>query len=669
MASVNIRSSETMQLLSELEQFVQSCRNGDLQLPAEIRHGLQHVKDVTDNDALLPATFDDLVEQVDRARREFDAKLFFVVAFGPVKAGKSTLVNALAREYVSPVGDNECTRRPALIMQKAEGEPACIERYLPNLLGAVPDNETDEQRKKRQHGQFDKLVDYLRGIASEDELRKEAQLQRQVWDFSQPQLRRALVDDCGVGSEPLLTVVRVPGGKLIRDGVVMLDMPGLDGGQSNWRDNPFHSWVLQRADFLLFVQSSIAALTKDTRDFLEKVRSGAKGAPVHMMHNRIEARHWALEQCFRDDQRNLQETLQNLRKVMQVELPAVSVNLGLAWDCLRQDSNVSGDTAKLETSGFEKFETELTARLDQDRVKYQERQAMTLVKNRLQSAVKDLRNCQQQLQYQNKKRLKLESLLNRIETRVQSTDYSAKQATFIQGLQAQAQAELRTWQEQIANLRTNIFSVLVPNPSFETFSAALGDYGQKSALALRTSGLFDAHGVCGAIVNQSLREAVAKVEKETVDCLDGHLSNLPQLARWCDSAPLPYFNMPAMDNRHFEPQPLERNLLQRILSVFRNTVPKDTIGSAHFTSVQRAFEQNAQARVQNWLNNCSSAYLQYVTQRSAERHEQFQRLRQEILVENTLSADVEQRTSDAIAALQQQLQKLRSVAEKAAASF
>src|ERR1700733_7431032 len=59
-----------------------------------------------------------IVASIRRARKQFDSKLFLVVIFGPLKAGKSTLTNCLAGEHVSLTGfGKETTLRPSMIVQ------------------------------------------------------------------------------------------------------------------------------------------------------------------------------------------------------------------------------------------------------------------------------------------------------------------------------------------------------------------------------------------------------------------------------------------------------------------------------------------------------------------------------------------------------------------------
>ena len=60
---------------------------------------------------------------------EYENGTFIVLVVGPVKSGKSTLVNLIANAYVSPTHFLECTVRPSIISQRREGEDCCITVY------------------------------------------------------------------------------------------------------------------------------------------------------------------------------------------------------------------------------------------------------------------------------------------------------------------------------------------------------------------------------------------------------------------------------------------------------------------------------------------------------------------------------------------------------------
>lgn len=108
--TVSIRTDATRTLLQQLDAVLIQWRR----LPfLEAWHG---------------TALEQMSREIDRARRQFDSKLFFVVVFGPLKAGKSTLTNALAGECVSPAGfGKETARRASLVVQ---GTESAVEQYF-----------------------------------------------------------------------------------------------------------------------------------------------------------------------------------------------------------------------------------------------------------------------------------------------------------------------------------------------------------------------------------------------------------------------------------------------------------------------------------------------------------------------------------------------------------
>ena len=55
------------------------------------------------------------LSKTENRSREYVNGTFIVLVVGPVKSGKSTLVNLIANAYVSPTHFLECTVRPSII--------------------------------------------------------------------------------------------------------------------------------------------------------------------------------------------------------------------------------------------------------------------------------------------------------------------------------------------------------------------------------------------------------------------------------------------------------------------------------------------------------------------------------------------------------------------------
>jgi len=328
------------------------------------------------------AHFESIMVDIDRARRQFDSKLFFIVVFGPLKAGKSTLTNALAGEYVSPAGfGKETTRRPSLVIYSKQSG---IDQYFstdPDINqslsqhrikkdnGKIDLNEDENKMNDKVRESFDQVADYIRGIRTKDELQNRVRINS--LPLNNYNLEQTLTED--LPNEPLFTVIRCRGGNLLNHGVAIVDMPGLDGSRTNWREDPIHEWVIKRAEFFLFVQSSVAAWNSETRDFVQHVIAQSTRPPIWLIQNIFDACHWQPEEKRKKAEENQRE--EGKRRVTELmdEAPrsVLGINIGLAWDG-RHENNEEW----LKRSDFSNFESGLAQVLHSERALIQERNHM-----------------------------------------------------------------------------------------------------------------------------------------------------------------------------------------------------------------------------------------------------------------------------------------------------
>lgn len=294
-------------------------------------------------------------DMLDRAKREFDASLFFILMFGPLKAGKSTLTNLLAREYVSPTGFGiETTLRPSLIMKSRTKE------YRIDIYEIVDAKDDKEEL-------FHLIMDVLRGILDFQAVK--SRIRKVTIPLTQHNVENQLIRY--LDSEPLVTVLNVPGGDLITEHIALIDMPGLDGIKSNWQDSVVHKWILKRADFLIFIQSSMAALNKTTFDFLQDAYLGSRKPPLWLVQNIIDAKYWRSDEDRRSDndaqRRNAKEHISSLLGISE-DLRSTAINLGKASDGMNADNF----SYLLDESGFPEFEKNLKDILNESRVRIQQ---------------------------------------------------------------------------------------------------------------------------------------------------------------------------------------------------------------------------------------------------------------------------------------------------------
>ena len=97
---------------SELKIFLNILKSRS----KELMSTLESVRGIKDLEAVCKST-----QKLNNRVSEFDGGSFLILVVGPVKSGKSTLVNLIAHAHVSPTHFLECTVRPSII-SKGQGQ-------------------------------------------------------------------------------------------------------------------------------------------------------------------------------------------------------------------------------------------------------------------------------------------------------------------------------------------------------------------------------------------------------------------------------------------------------------------------------------------------------------------------------------------------------------------
>lgn len=287
------------------------------------------------------------VRQLENRSKEYHHPSFVVLVVGPVKSGKSTFVNLVARNYVSPTHFLECTVRPSIISKK-EGEA-----YLEVYESCDPEHKSE---------QMDDILDFLNGLIEKHEIKDVEVHQR---EFSRGNIdkyvKRSMVEL--QNDEILLTAIHTEGGKLLQDNVLLVDMAGFDGANANF-DSPAYKSIVKRADLIIFVQSSNSAISKVSSEFFDLLKDTNSSVPVCLVHNVFEAAYWRTDELKRRDiemQKN--HAIDVIRDTYKLTLEtnnAFNLNLGKVND-LREKNYEEKDEATLsaEAVEFEKAEEEM----------------------------------------------------------------------------------------------------------------------------------------------------------------------------------------------------------------------------------------------------------------------------------------------------------------------
>lgn len=408
--------------------------------------------------ACYSTEFQQIFCDIDRARRRFESTRFFIVVFGPLKAGKSTLTNALAGDYVSPTGfGKETTRRPSLVMNSTESS---IEQYFSNAedineaLRQCRANSSDmkthyqmkDDIKQNVKESFELVADYLREVRTKADIKYKIRIEKMP--LNSINLEKALTED--LTTEPLFTVIRCKGGKLLEYNVVIVDMPGLDGSRSNWREDPIHEWVIKQADYFLFCQSSVAAINVETKDFvLEIVGQKSTRPPIYLVQNIFEARTWQppeKQKAAEKEQR--EEGTKRLEKILGLIPGVKGVNLGKAWDG-KYEKNENW----LKETEFEEFETELVKTLQSGRGKIQEQNYLRNLFNRINNTKDKLNGIYGNIENFHKQNGDIRSKLNEAKTKIGLLNYvNENHKTNVKnGISTFAETKRDAWVSEVDN--------------------------------------------------------------------------------------------------------------------------------------------------------------------------------------------------------------------------
>ena len=308
----------------------------------------------------------DIFRNLRRRRREFDATRFFVLVVGPVKSGKSTLVNIFARKYVSPTAYKECTALPTIIGETDGKHLNKIIKYVPTTAFS-----SDEEKKKT----FDYIIDVIRGVEERNVLDGRI-ITPNPEDLTEKNIKESitLYYDSNKREEILVASIGIEGGGFIDDEVMLIDMPGLDGSQVHQDNSLVYQNMAQRADVVFFVQSTTSALNKASIDFLKSLFGDKAGTvPVWLIHNIHDSQYFLTD----DDKKksDIREQIQTGRDRIEKDFGITKfsdqvLNLGMIHTALNEPHRIKPEQQEYLQNVLEeykKFERELIELLKSER--------------------------------------------------------------------------------------------------------------------------------------------------------------------------------------------------------------------------------------------------------------------------------------------------------------
>lgn len=279
--------------------------------------------------------------------KEYADRSFVILVAGPVKSGKSTFVNLVANAFVSPTHFLECTVRPSIISSTDDPQKEVITAYR-------------SKAPERSVEQVDAIIDSLRGLMKPEEI---PEVMTESWPLTEQNIDEHVALDLSNMDKDgtLMTTIRTPGGKLLTNGVYLIDMPGFDGSRANL-DSPLYKTIAARADLIILVQSSNSAITKVSDDFFRLLKENNRNVPVCLLHNVFDAAHWRDEEIKTDAVKEQLEYAVARIKEKGFNLDAKNayvVNLGMVWDWRRKAYSSDENQLAGASEAFGKVEEEM----------------------------------------------------------------------------------------------------------------------------------------------------------------------------------------------------------------------------------------------------------------------------------------------------------------------
>lgn len=279
--------------------------------------------------------------------KEYADRSFVILVAGPVKSGKSTFVNLVANAFVSPTHFLECTVRPSIISSTDDPQKELITAYR----SKVPEKSVE---------QVDAIIDSLRGLIKPEEV---PEVMTESWPLTEQNIDEHVALDLSDMDKDgtLMTTIKTPGGKLLTNGVYLIDMPGFDGSRANL-DSPLYKTIAARADLIILVQSSNSAITKVSDDFFRLLKENNRNVPVCLLHNVFDAAHWRDEDIKTAAVKEQLEYAVARIKEKGFNLDAKNayvVNLGMVWDWRRKAYSSDENDLAGASEAFGKVEEEM----------------------------------------------------------------------------------------------------------------------------------------------------------------------------------------------------------------------------------------------------------------------------------------------------------------------
>lgn len=290
---------------------------------------LQEAPAIDSNNATNLTACKDLINHAIRA---FDQKMLYVVCLGALKAGKSTLINALVEKDICPANPgSETTLHCSVIMASDDSHPEGITLYKAKSK-ANNKQESIENTKL--------LLEYFQGInvdKFDDKFEKSERHELKEGEkiFSE-QLSVPHFDfETEDGRSDIIIEIRVnvkSKDNVLCKNVALIDLPGLDGVKMNVA-HPVVQCIPECSHYFLVVRSTVTAFNKTLFNSLNNWLDQNPAIKTTMVFNEMRAKFWHTEDSQQENlATQIDKDMKQWKKGKACDIDHVTLNAAMAFE-------------------------------------------------------------------------------------------------------------------------------------------------------------------------------------------------------------------------------------------------------------------------------------------------------------------------------------------------
>lgn len=267
---------------------------------------------------------DEFRNELIQIENETRSEMYFIMIAGGIKSGKSSLINLLSREEVAKTQlGQETTLRPSIISRGNEDKIIVYYR-------------SDSNEKEALNA----AISHIKGFDQNSSGLKKYGVRAEPIEFTVDNTYKYTATNQATNSQNIILVnIRInTESSIFQENIAIIDTPGIDGNKATV-NNPIT--LLDRTDYLLFLQSSVSPLNISSSKFLEKIQVETVATPTRLVHNKFSLKQWRKVNGSEADIKSIENALKLLEdNLNRKDISAIVVDIGKAEDGLSKDSDI-----------------------------------------------------------------------------------------------------------------------------------------------------------------------------------------------------------------------------------------------------------------------------------------------------------------------------------------